>query len=214
MRRKLLHVLVAVGVLTFFGRGVAAQDANAVESTPKDRKSVAVTIYNNGIGLVRETREVRLPKRGRVQLDFQGVAPTIRAPSVALSTENAPRAVKVVEQSYRYDVLSPTSLTRRAAGLPVSVHRIEPGSGKMVRVPGTALANFKGMTPVLRTAEGITYYPNVRRAGVRFSAGALGERADALLATRRATARDTYPRGLVPCCSDEVVCGLRLRARP
>lgn len=171
-RRNHLHLLLAVGAVTFSGGGAAAQDADVVVCTPEDRKSLAVTIYNNGIGLVRETREVRLPARGRVQLDFQGVAPTIRAPSVALSAVDAPRALEIVEQSYRYDVLSPPSLTRRAAGLPVSVHRVEPGSGKMVRVPGTALADFMGMTPVLRTDEGITFYGSSSALGF----GSLPER--------------------------------------
>jgi hypothetical protein len=170
-RRALLGGLVIVAASTS-ADGAHAQSRDPVVSTPADRTSLAVTIYNNGVGLVRESRRVQLTARGRVVLDFKGVAPTIQAPSVALSAQDAPLSVAVVEQSYRYDVLSPESLTRRAAGLPVSVHRVHPGTGQIVRVPGKVLADFTGMTPVLSTDEGITFFGS--RSALGF--GALPER--------------------------------------
>jgi hypothetical protein len=150
----------------------AAAQSDAVVSSVDDRTDLAVTIYNHGIGLVRESRRVKLSRRGQVRLDFRGVAPTIRAPSVALAALGDPRGVGVIEQSYRYDVLSPDSLTSRAAGLSVSLQRVHPGTGSVVRVPGEVLADFKGMTPVVRTAEGITYYGGPSALGF----GALPER--------------------------------------
>ncbi len=169
MIRRLRTWLPALVVLCVTAE--ASADAPII-STPDDRSSVAVTIYNHGIGLVREVRTVALPERGRARLDFRGVAPTIQPPSVAMAAMSDSRSIRVIEQSYRYDVLSPRSLTKRAAGLPVSVHRIEPGTGAVERVSGTALADFSGMTPVIRTNQGITYYPTYRALGF----GSLPER--------------------------------------
>lgn len=160
MRRMLQAGLLAVCVGVSFDAV-----AQPLVSTPQDRNTLAVTIYNNGIGLVRETRRIDLPKGGRVRLDFRGVAPTINAASVALVAVGDPRALQVVEQAYRYDVLSPSVLTARAAGLPITLHRTHPGSGQVVPVPGTALADFTGMNPVLRTREGITFYGGSRAIG-------------------------------------------------
>jgi len=166
---RALPVIAFVATAAWSSVGLA-QDA--VVSKPADRSALSVTIYNNGIGLVRETRRVQLPKAGRVQLDFLSVAPTIQAPSVAFSAIDDPRSVAVIEQSYRYDVLDAQTLTRRAAGLPVSLHRVHPGTGEVVRTTGQALADFTGMTPVLRTQEGVTYYGGVASLGF----GALPER--------------------------------------
>lgn len=164
--------LPVVAFLTTAAWSFAGFAQDAVVSKPADRSALSVTIYNNGIGLVRETRRVQLPKAGRVQLDFLSVAPTIRAPSVAFSAVDDPRSVSVIEQSYRYDVLDPQALTQRAAGLPIALHRVHPGTGEVVRTTGQALADFTGMTPVLRTQEGVTYYGGVASLGF----GALPER--------------------------------------
>ncbi len=151
--------------LTLLGADATAQANHALTSTPKDRSALALTIYNNGIGLVRERRHVELTKRGRVQLNFHGVAPTIKAPSVALTATDAPDAMDVAEQSYRFDVLSPQTLAARSVGLPISIHRTNPGSGDVVKVAGSVLADFQGNHPVLRTGEGITYYRDALAMG-------------------------------------------------
>jgi hypothetical protein len=187
-----MRSLPVVAFLTTAAWSFAGLAQDAVVSKPADRSALSVTIYNNGIGLVRETRRVQLPKAGRVQLDFLSVAPTIRAPSVSFSAIDDPRSVAVIEQSYRYDVLDPQTLTKRAAGLPVSLHRVHPGTGEIVRTTGQALADFTGMTPVLRTQEGVTYYGGVASLGF----GALPERwvSEPMLSwqldVRRAGARD------------------------
>jgi hypothetical protein len=125
-----------------------------------------VTIYNNGLGLVREKRKVRFDRKGRAVVDFTDVAPSIIAPSVALVADPRPTSFRIVEQTYRYDVLSPSTLLGRAAGSALSLLRINLENGGMDRVSGTALADVsQNGIPVLQTSEGITYYERYSAIG-------------------------------------------------
>jgi hypothetical protein len=64
-----------------------------VNSTSADRKTVAVTVYNDGRGLVREERRVTLPA-GTAELRFMDVAEKIEAATVKVSVlEGAGAAV-------------------------------------------------------------------------------------------------------------------------
>ena len=56
---------------------LAAQGSKETPTTQKDLQSLGVTIYNEGLALVKDQREVKLPK-GEVQLAFQEVSAQIR----------------------------------------------------------------------------------------------------------------------------------------
>jgi hypothetical protein len=140
--------------------------AQEVPVSSANRKSLSLTIYNNGIGLVRESRQVSLERRPRALIRFEDVSPSIVAPSVNLTVSPKPDALKVIEQSFRYDVLTPRTLTEHADSAPLTLLRVHPGSGEIVRVRGDALASFSWGSPVLRTQEGITFYPH--QLGIAF----------------------------------------------
>ena len=53
---------------------LAAQETH---TTTRDQQSLAVTIYNNNLALVKDLREVKLPK-GEASLAFQEVSGQIR----------------------------------------------------------------------------------------------------------------------------------------
>ena len=55
----------------------------------KDQKALAVTIYNDNLALVKDTREVRLPK-GEARLAFQEVSAQIRPETASLRNLTAP----------------------------------------------------------------------------------------------------------------------------
>ena len=75
----------------------APAQANNNSSTLDDQKSVAITVYNSNIALVKDTRTLRLP-RGTSQLRFMDVAQQINATSVAIKSLTAPNGLAVVEQ--------------------------------------------------------------------------------------------------------------------
>jgi hypothetical protein len=114
-------------------------------STIEDQKSVAITVYNSNLGLVKDTRTLRLP-RGTSQLRFMDVAQQINATSVHIKSVTAPNALEVVEQSYEYDLLNPQKLLDKYVGkeLTLVLKTLENNSEKLVPTRATLLSNNGG----------------------------------------------------------------------
>jgi len=68
-----------------------------------------VTVYNNNLGLVKDTRKVELPE-GQGELRFMDVAASIKPVTVAVKSLNKPNGFSVLEQNYEYDLMSPAKL--------------------------------------------------------------------------------------------------------
>ena len=71
---------------------------------------IHVTVYNNDLALVKEMREVELPE-GRGEFSFTGVPDRIDPTSVRFGVEGG--GVAVLEQNYRYDLVSREKLLER-----------------------------------------------------------------------------------------------------
>ena len=81
--------------------------------------SVAVTVYNDGRGLVREERNIDLAA-GANEVRFMDVAEQIQAPTVRVAPiEGAP--FNVLEQNYEYDLLSPAKLLDKFVGQTITL---------------------------------------------------------------------------------------------
>lgn len=87
----------------------------AAETTLKHQTDVAVTVYNNDLALVRDTRKVALPT-GEIDLKFMDVAERIRPQTVSLRSLSAPGSVTIFEQNYEYDLISPSKLMEKYVG--------------------------------------------------------------------------------------------------
>jgi hypothetical protein len=68
-------------------------------------KDLAVTVYNNNLGVVNETRSLEFSK-GINRLDFQDVPSAIDASSVRFEVQGEGE-VTILEQNYAYDLVSP-----------------------------------------------------------------------------------------------------------
>jgi hypothetical protein len=125
--------------------GATAQAGQTGTSTIEDQKSVAITVYNSNLGLVKDTRTLRLP-RGTSQLRFMDVAQQINATSVHIKSLTAPNALEVVEQSYEYDLLNPQKLLDKYVGkeLTLVLKTLENNSEKLVPTRATLLSNNGG----------------------------------------------------------------------
>jgi hypothetical protein len=97
----------------------SAGPAHTVTTTAADRNAVAVTVYNDGRGLVREERAVELPA-GASELQFADVAQKIEAPTVHVAVLEG-RALAVLEQNYEYDLLSPQKLLEKFVGQTITL---------------------------------------------------------------------------------------------
>ena len=100
---------------------------------------VAITIYNNDLALVQDTRTMALPK-GRSRQEFPDVSANIRPETVTLSAGGA----GIVEQNFDYDLLTPDKLMDKAVGQTVTLVRTNPATGAETRESAVILANNGG----------------------------------------------------------------------
>ena len=123
-------------------------------STAAQRTSIAVTVYNNHTGLVREVRNVDLGG-GRVSLEFRDVSTAIEPATVHVKSL-ADGAFSVLEQNYRYDLLTPEKLLEKSVGKTIHIYRLNKESGKEEVIDAEVLSTEDGV-PVLRVGNEITY---------------------------------------------------------
>ncbi|HEX8215678.1 MAG TPA: DUF4139 domain-containing protein [Allosphingosinicella sp.] len=109
---------------------------------------VAVTIYNNDLALVQDSRQLNLPAR-RSRQEFPDVSAQIRPETVTLSGEG----IEVVEQNFDYDLLSPQALMQKAVGETITVVRTNPATGAEIRERAKVLAVNGGV--ILQVGERI-----------------------------------------------------------
>jgi hypothetical protein len=90
-----------------------AQDLdNPLPATGGTRESVALTIYNQGTALVRDSRTYSLGEGVNI-LNFTDVASGIDPTSVQFDSATSPDGVSVLEQSYVYDLVDSFALLNR-----------------------------------------------------------------------------------------------------
>jgi len=75
-------------------------------------QAVRVTVYNDNLALVHETREVELPKPNG-SYSFRDVAAQIDPTSVHFRSLSNPAAVRVLEQNFEYDLVSAEKILSR-----------------------------------------------------------------------------------------------------
>lgn len=97
-----------------------AANLQSGQTTLEDQTDVAVTIYNNDRALVRDRRKIKLlPGEGSLQ--FMDVAANILPETVSLRSLNDPGALKILEQNYEYDLMSPEKLMEKYVGRDVTL---------------------------------------------------------------------------------------------
>ncbi len=129
-------------------------NATERDSSAGQRESVAISVYNQNFGLVREVRKVALGE-GRVSLEYQDVSAHIQPETVHIKSLSAADALVVLEQNYRYDILSPTKLLQKYVGKKVKIYRFNETTGKDELHEAEVLAAEQGT--VLKIGDDITY---------------------------------------------------------
>ena len=113
-----LYILFFIVIL--FSPAVKAEKNDVSESTADDQINVEVAVYNNNIGLIKETRKLTLPS-GRGELRFMGVASHIMPVTVHVSSLNFPNNFSVVEQNYEYDLINADKLLDKYVGKKIKI---------------------------------------------------------------------------------------------
>jgi hypothetical protein len=132
---SLLSVSVLAAATTLADRTtptVSAQTAAAQnQTTLDDQTELALTVYNSDIALVRDVRNLQLP-RGTSNLRFMDIAATVNPATVHFRSLSEPSRVNVLEQNYEYDLLEPDKLLRKYVGRDVTLIRLLQRNGATV----------------------------------------------------------------------------------
>jgi hypothetical protein len=143
MRWKLLPL-----ILTFALPAVpAAEKLNRAE----DRQEVAVTIYNDSLALIKEVRRLDLDQ-GINDVALRDVSAKMRPETASLRAVSGP-PLRLLEQNFDFDLLTPQALLDKYVGRDVTVIRTNTATGAETRETARVLAANGGA--VLKFADRI-----------------------------------------------------------
>jgi len=125
MARMIIWLVVAATMLLFSHRqvGLAARPQaarGALAVTQEQQKELSLTVYNHNLGLVKDTREIRMGI-GAHEVRFMDVASQIQPATVHLKPLASPRGMEILEQNYEYDLLNPQKLLEKYVGKKVKI---------------------------------------------------------------------------------------------
>ncbi len=90
------------------------------EAQEPEKEGVAITIYNQNFGVVKDSRFMELAK-GVNTVRFQEVASQIDPTSVHFKSLTAPGACAILEQNYEFDLVSANKLLEKYIDKPIEV---------------------------------------------------------------------------------------------
>lgn len=133
-------------------------------------QGVAVTIYNQNFGLVKDARNIDLTA-GINYLRFEDVAAGIDPTSVSFTSLSAPNSVVVREQNYQYDIMDVGTILSKSVGKEIKIRQYTQAgthevSGTLLNQPVVTVSDSNGnlstrtQSIVLKTAAGILVGPS------------------------------------------------------
>ncbi len=150
MKPLYAHLLIASGLMLSAYSLAAPRDE--IVSLVADQKEVAVTIYNNNLALIKDTRRVKLA-RDFNKLAWRGVSAQMRPETAQLRSLSPSPAFHLQEQNFDFDLLTPEKLLEKYLGKEVMLIRTHPTTGQESRETATVLATNGGV--VLKFADRI-----------------------------------------------------------
>jgi hypothetical protein len=141
MKRTLRHAALAVAVCTLSPAQAAVAEKT---STLADQQSVAVTIYNENLALIKDVRRIDLAA-GPNRLALREVSAQMRPETALLRSLSHSGALRLVEQNFDFDLLTPAKLLEKYVGREVRIVRTHPQTGAESVETATVLAANGGI---------------------------------------------------------------------
>jgi hypothetical protein len=135
-------IALAMAAVGIPGPGHAAKPEQ--RSTLDDQQSVAITIYNENLALVKEVRKVSLDA-GTNRLALRDVSARLRPETALLRSISHPGSFKLLEQNFDYNLLTPAVLLEKAVGQTVRIVRTHPTTGAETTESAQVLAASQGV---------------------------------------------------------------------
>ena len=133
-----LCVLSALSINAFSG------ESDEIRSTLSDQQSVAVTIYNNNLALVKDQRKVKL-NSGLNNLALRDVSAQIRPETALLRSLSNAGSFSTLEQNFDFDLLTPQKLLEKYVGKKVNIVKTNPTTGIETSEQATVLSANNGV---------------------------------------------------------------------
>jgi len=122
----------------------AVAQADELRSTLQDQRSVAVTIYNENLALVKDQRKIQFAS-GQNTLAFRDVSARMRPETALLRSLTSPDKLSVLEQNFDFDLLTPQKLLDKYVGQSVNIVRTNPATGVETTEQAQVLAANNGV---------------------------------------------------------------------
>lgn len=142
MRLKPRNLLLAI--LATLSTGAMTMEAIETRSTLDEQQSVAVTIYNGDLALVKDTRKVTLTT-GLNALAMRDVSAQIRPETALLRSINAPGSLTLLEQNFDFDLLTPQKMLEKYVGKTVGIVKVHSQTGAETTEQATVLSANNGV---------------------------------------------------------------------
>lgn len=126
----------------------------------KESKSIAVTVYNANLGVVKDMRTINITK-GKSKIEIADVAQQIDPTSVHIVFDG-----EVIEQNYQYDLVSLAKILHKYINQNVQLI-----SDKDELIEGTLLSSIGNQVVLKKKDGGLVMLPDVSK--YRFNVGAL-----------------------------------------
>ena len=127
-----------------------------------NQKSLAVTIYNSNLGVVKDTREIKL-NSGLSEIKITDVAKLIDPTSVHIKLDG-----EVLEQNYQYDLVNFSKILQKYIDKEINLV-----NDKSELIEGKLLSATGGDVVLEKKDGGLVMIPNINN--YRFSVGSLPE---------------------------------------
>ncbi|CAN5545009.1 DUF4139 domain-containing protein [soil metagenome] len=170
--------IAVVFAITLLLAGLASAQSNpdARVSTPEEREGVSLTVYNQGIAIVREVRPLTLA-RGTNLIRFEGVPAQIDATSLSIKSLTTPEGLVVREQNYQFGLIGTNTVLDAAVGQRIRITRplangqfetldgtliSQPAQGRIVRLDdGRILVDPQGTIELASLPPGLLSRPSL-----------------------------------------------------
>lgn len=136
------------------GLGCGQAFAADLSVSPNNNVEMKVSIYNQNLAFVKDTRGLELPD-GVSSLAFEGIARQMKPETALLQADG----VQIYEQNYEYDLLTPENIIKESVGKNVKAVRVNPANGELI-VEEAKVINSVYNKPLLETKNGVfTEFP-------------------------------------------------------
>jgi len=149
MKRTLLQAAIAAAFCTL---GTAQAAVTEKPSTLADQQSLAVTIYNENLALIKDVRRIAFDS-GQNRLALREVSAQMRPETALLRSLSHAGSLRLIEQNFDFDLLTPAKLLEKYVGREVRIVRVHPQTGAESIEKALVLAANSGV--VLRIGDRI-----------------------------------------------------------